>query len=86
MTEAHFVYFVLMPVLMAGSIALQSMVRRVDDTKEKTYVVIDRTPGAGRHEYLDVGMAFASAMTLACTVSMSWRYASRTCAAPPLCR
>jgi ABC-2 type transport system permease protein len=45
-TKAFIVSLVLMPVLMGGSIALQSLVRRMDDTKEKTYAVIDRTPGA----------------------------------------
>jgi ABC-2 type transport system permease protein len=44
-TKAFIVTLVLMPVLMLGSVAVQALFKKLEDTKEKHYAVIDRTPG-----------------------------------------
>jgi ABC-2 type transport system permease protein len=44
-TKAFVISMVMMPVLMAGSIGLQILFKKLDDTKDKRYAVIDRTAG-----------------------------------------
>jgi ABC-2 type transport system permease protein len=44
-SKAFIITMLLMPVLMFGSIAIQVLFQKLDDTKEKKYVVIDRTGG-----------------------------------------
>jgi ABC-2 type transport system permease protein len=44
-TKAFVVTLVLMPVLMLGSIGLQVVFKRMEDTKEKKFAVVDRSPG-----------------------------------------
>jgi ABC-2 type transport system permease protein len=44
-SKAFIVTLVLMPVLMFGSIGLQVLFQKLDDTKEKKFVVIDRSGG-----------------------------------------
>jgi len=43
--KAFIISMLLMPVMMGGSIVLQIVFARLDDAKEKRYLVIDRTPG-----------------------------------------
>lgn len=44
-TKSFLVSLVLMPLLMAGSAVIQMIAKRMDDTGEKRFAVIDRTPG-----------------------------------------
>lgn len=44
-TKAFLVTLVLMPVMMLGSIGLQLVFKRLEDTKEKKIAVVDRSPG-----------------------------------------
>ncbi len=44
-TKAFIISLVLMPVMMGGSIVLQLLTKKLDDNSEKTYVIVDRTPG-----------------------------------------
>jgi ABC-2 type transport system permease protein len=44
-TKAFVLTIVLMPVLMLGSIGLQVVFKRMEDTKEKKIAVVDRSPG-----------------------------------------
>ncbi|MBL8864801.1 MAG: hypothetical protein JNK93_04495, partial [Planctomycetia bacterium] len=44
-TKAFLVSLILMPVMMGGSIGLSALTKRFDDTSEKTYAVVDRSPG-----------------------------------------
>ncbi len=62
-SKAFVVTLVLMPVLMAGSFGVQMLFKKLEDTKEKHYAVIDRTGGklaedlqtaAERHNQHDV--------------------------------
>jgi ABC-2 type transport system permease protein len=43
-TKAFIITLVLMPVLMGASFGVQFLFKKLDDTKEKRYAVIDRTP------------------------------------------
>jgi ABC-2 type transport system permease protein len=45
-TKAFVLSLVLLPVLMSASVLIQVAVKKVSDTKEKRYAVVDRTPGA----------------------------------------
>jgi ABC-2 type transport system permease protein len=44
-TKAFIISLVLMPVLMAGSIGLQFLMKKAEDRSTKKYAVVDRTPG-----------------------------------------
>lgn len=44
-SKAFVITMVLMPVLMGASIGIQVLFKKLDDTKEKKYVVVDRTGG-----------------------------------------
>ena len=44
-TKAFLVSLILMPVMMGGSIGLSALSKKLDDTSEKTYAVVDRSPG-----------------------------------------
>jgi ABC-2 type transport system permease protein len=44
-TKAFLISLILMPLLMGGSIGVQIFFKKMDDTKEKSFAVIDRTPG-----------------------------------------
>lgn len=44
-SKAFIITMVLMPILMGGSLGLQMLFKRLEDTKEKKYAVIDRTGG-----------------------------------------
>jgi ABC-2 type transport system permease protein len=43
-TKAFLISLIMMPLLMGGSIGVQLLVRKMDDTKEKKFAVVDRTP------------------------------------------
>jgi len=43
-TKAFLISLILMPLLMGGSIGVQVLLKKMDDTKEKHFAVIDRTP------------------------------------------
>jgi len=45
-SKAFVITMVLMPILMLGSLGLQLLFKRLEDTKEKHYVVIDRSGGS----------------------------------------
>jgi len=44
-SKAFIITMVLMPILMSASLGMQILFKRLEDTKEKRYVVIDRTGG-----------------------------------------
>ncbi len=44
-TKTFLISLLIMPVLMGGSILVQLLLKDVQDTRERTYAVIDRTPG-----------------------------------------
>ena len=44
-SKAFVITMVLMPVLMGGSIGIQMLFKKLDDTKDKKYAVVDRTGG-----------------------------------------
>lgn len=46
MTKAFLISLIMMPILMGGSLLIQYLFRDVKSLKDKTYVVIDRTPNA----------------------------------------
>lgn len=45
-TKAFIISLVLMPVMMCASIGIQALIKKMDDTTEKTFAIVDRTPGA----------------------------------------
>jgi ABC-2 type transport system permease protein len=45
-TKAFVIGLVIMPILMGGSLVVQWLLKDFHDIKEKTFVVVDRTPGA----------------------------------------
>jgi ABC-2 type transport system permease protein len=51
-TKAFLVTLFLMPVLMAGSFAVQMVVAKLDTTKERRIVIVDRTDGGGLAAFL----------------------------------
>lgn len=44
-SKAFLITIILMPVLMLGSVAVQALLRKLEDRQPKTYAVIDRSPG-----------------------------------------
>lgn len=44
-TKAFIISLVLMPVMMTASVGLQALTKKLDDNSEKTYAVVDRSPG-----------------------------------------
>jgi len=56
MTKAFIISIVMMPLLMGGSIFIQMMVKDVKSTKDKTFVVIDRTPDGKVYAALELVM------------------------------
>ena len=44
MTKAFIISITMMPLMIGGSILIQMMVKDVKSTKDKTFVVVDRTP------------------------------------------
>jgi ABC-2 type transport system permease protein len=57
-SKAFLVTIVLMPVLMGASVVVQVVFKRLEDTGEKTFAVVDRSPGGRVAEALvaDVGL------------------------------
>jgi ABC-2 type transport system permease protein len=51
-TKAFLLTILMMPILMSASIGLQVMFKKLDDAKEKVYVVIDHTPGQKLGKFL----------------------------------
>jgi ABC-2 type transport system permease protein len=49
-TKAFLISLILMPLLMGGSIGVQLLLHRMDDTNDKHFAVIDRTP---KHKLFD---------------------------------
>jgi ABC-2 type transport system permease protein len=45
-TKTFLISLLIMPLLMGGSIIVQLLMEKFQDTKDQTYAVIDRTPGA----------------------------------------
>lgn len=45
MTKAFLIGIIMMPLLMGGSIIIQILFKDVKSTKDKTFVILDRTPG-----------------------------------------
>ena len=64
-TKAFLVTLFLMPVLMAGSFAVQMVVAKLDTTKARRIVVVDRTDGGGLAAFLRSASAPTFAPTLA---------------------
>jgi ABC-2 type transport system permease protein len=52
-TKAFLISLTLMPLLMGGSIGVQILFKNMDDTKEKHFAVIDRTPKGELFNVLD---------------------------------
>lgn len=46
MTKAFLISIIMMPIMMGGSILIQFLTKDVKSTKDKVYIVIDRTPGS----------------------------------------
>jgi ABC-2 type transport system permease protein len=55
-TKAFLITLVMVPILMGVSIGMQVLVRKLDDTKAKTYAVIDRTPGGKLYDFLQAAV------------------------------
>ncbi|MFL5244695.1 MAG: ABC transporter permease [Gemmataceae bacterium] len=55
-SKAFLISLVMMPLLMGASIGIQFVMHKLDDTKEKTYAVIDRTPGHKIFDYLETAV------------------------------
>jgi ABC-2 type transport system permease protein len=57
-SKAFVVTLVLMPVLMVGSIGIQLLFKKFEDTSEKKFAVVDRSPGGKIAEALTADAAF----------------------------
>ncbi len=58
MTKAFIISITMMPLMIGGSILIQMMVKDVKSTKDKTFVVIDRTPGGKVYAELEKVIKF----------------------------
>src|SRR5436190_4767799 len=56
-TKAFIIGLLIMPIMMGGSIVVQTLLRNFRDTGDKTFVVIDRTPGQSLRPALDKAVA-----------------------------
>jgi len=56
MTKAFIISITMMPLMIGGSILIQMMVKDVKSTKDKTFVVIDRTPDGKVYAALELVM------------------------------
>jgi ABC-2 type transport system permease protein len=58
MTKAFLVSLIMMPILMGGSILVQYLTKDVKSLKDKTFVIIDRTPGGTLSTVLEQSMSY----------------------------
>lgn len=56
LTKAFIISLAIMPLMMGGSIIIQFLVKDIKSTKEKKFVVIDRTPGSTLFQAIDEAM------------------------------
>jgi len=52
-SKAFIVSLLMVPILMGSSIGIQFVIKKLDDTTEKRYAVIDRTPGHKLFDFLE---------------------------------
>ena len=58
MTKAFLISLVLMPILMGGSFLIQYLFRDIKSLKDKTFVIIDRTPGNVLYQALEQAISY----------------------------